>query len=170
MRLRFVYSCSVALFAAVVLAGCGGSTTEPLAHSGSAVVKGEQPAAVYAKIARLARTCWFKPGDPVLSKHTFYAQAPADGGSAAITIFEKGTRDKRGQKAYEIEFNRRIKATQIETVNRRLPYALAQKLTADVNRWSQGNTACQSYSDAAGQGGAPGSRTTISPALGRSGQ
>ena len=170
MGLRFVFMRLAISAMAMALAGCGASTTEPTAHSGSAIVKGEQPAAVYANIARLARNCWFKPGDPVLSRHTFYAKAPADGSSANIIIFEKAAQNRRGQKAYEIEFNRRIKATQIETVNRRLPYALAQKLTADVNRWSQGNQTCNAYSESAVQGGAPGSRTNVSPALSRSTQ
>lgn len=156
------------VLSSAVLAGCGsGATNEPLAHSGSAVVKGELPSEVYARIAKLVRVCWFKPTDPILSKHVFYAKAPADGTTASIIIFEASSQNKRGPKAYEIAFNRRIKATQIDTINRRLAYALAQKLSADVNRWSQGNKTCESYSESGAQGIAPGSRTQISPAIDR---
>ncbi len=153
MVVRGIRNCAAVICIAMALAACGASTTDPIAHTGSAVVIGQKPSEVYTKIARLVRMCWFKPSDPVLSKHVFHATAPADGTKAVISIYEADNNRSRGRRAYSIEIKRRLKATQIETENRLLSYALAQKLTADVNRWSQGNEACQSYAASAPAGG-----------------
>ena len=127
MCLRRQIRIFAAMIAVLGLSACGAAVNEPIAHSGSAVVKGEQPSVVYAKIARLVRMCWFKPSAPVLSKHIFYAKAPADGGSASIIIFEKSSQKKRGLQAYSIEFNKRIKATQNRTDKQTVAVCLGSK-------------------------------------------
>lgn len=165
MVLRSTCKCAVVMCFTVGVAACGASTTEPIAHSGSAVVMGEQPTEVYAKIARLVRACWFKPSDPVLSRHIFHADVPADGTGAVISIYEADTKRSRGRRAYSITFKRRLKATQIETENRLLAYALAQKLTADVNRWSQGNEACQSFANSGAPTTGRGSHSGLTPSI-----
>lgn len=127
----------------------------PVAFTGTAAVIGERPAQVYAKIARRARACWFKPGDPVLTKHEFRAEAKGDGSSADINIYEVGAKN-RFRKAYVVKFRSRSDGTQIGTDNKLLPYALAQKMTADVGRWAQGNEACEGKATAVGGRGSYG--------------
>jgi len=169
MVVRRIIECAVLSCIAIGLAACGGLTKEPIAHSGSAVVMGKPPAEVYTKIARQVRTCWFKASDPVLTQHIFHATAPADGTGAVISIYEADKKRSRGRRAYSIAFKRRLKATQIETENRLLSYALAQKMTADVNRWAQGSEACESFSDSAPASGR-GSHSGSTPAISRPAQ
>lgn len=146
------------------------STTEPAALSSSTTVIGERPSELYARIAKLVRSCWLNPTDPVLKHHVFYAKAPADGTSAVIMIYETNSQNTRDARAFTITFSRRIKGTQIDVENRRLPYVLAQKLSADVNRWSQGSKTCQAASDERGSGVRPTPNVKTVPSPGRAAQ
>jgi len=154
--LRIAFVCVLLVCTAIGVASCGiSSTNEPMVLSSSTTVMGKRPSEVYARIAKLVRSCWLNPTDPVLKHHVFYAKAPADDTSAVITIYETKSQNRRDARAFTISFSRRIKGTQIDIENRRLPYVLAQKLSADVNRWSQGNESCQAVSDDRGSGVRP---------------
>lgn len=141
------------LLAALGLTGCkiAGDLEVPVAFSSTASVMGESPAQVYGKIARRARACWFKPSNPVLTKHEFRADARADGSRADITIYEMKPKNKL-EKAFIVKFRSREGGTVIGTDNVTLPYALGQKLTADIGRWAQGNPACEGKPEPASAG------------------
>ena len=165
---------NVALLLAVLgLAGCkfAGDLEMPVAFSSTASVIGESPAQVYARIARRARACWLKPGDPVLTKHEFRAEARGDGSRADITIYEIKPKAKL-EKVFVVKFRSREDGTVIGTDNISLPYALAQKLTADVGRWAQGNQACEGKPSAgtAGRGSYGQPQSASAPPGGASGR
>jgi hypothetical protein len=146
-----------------------GDLEMPVAFSSTASVIGESPAQVYAKIAKRARACWFTPGDPVLTKHEFRADARADGSRADITIYDVKPKNKL-EKAYVIKFRSREDGTVIGTDNLTLPYALGQKLTADVGRWAQGNQACEGKPGPASAGRGSHAQPASAPPGGASGR
>jgi len=163
----------VLLFAAFGLAGCkiAGDLEMPVAFSSTASVIGESPAQVYARIARRARACWFEPGNPVLTKHEFRAEARGDGSRADINIYEVKPKGKL-DKVFVVKFRSREDGTVIGTDNISLPYALGQKLTSDVGRWAQGNQACEGKPNAgsAGRGSHGQPQSASAPPGGASGR
>jgi hypothetical protein len=140
------------------LAGCkiAGDLEMPVAFSSTASVIGESPAQVYAKIARRARACWFKP------------EARGDGSRADINIYEVKPQGKF-DKVFVVKFRSREDGTVIGTDNISLPYALGQKLTADVGRWAQGNQACEGK-PSAGRGSYGQPQSASAPPGGASGR
>ena len=140
-------SVAAALAAGMVLAACQTSgklpDAKPAKHAQTTVVAGSSPTDVYAKLAGRVKNCWLNPADPVLTKHIFHAEASPDGSATNIVIHERAPDGRRGLKAYTINFESRGRDTKVVTANQRLPYALSQKLSADVGRWVQGSTLCE---------------------------
>ena len=150
---------AVALAAVCALAACGatgsggGGGQAPVSQGPVIIVKGSTPVQLYSHIARQVRSCWLNPRDPVLTKHVFRAEAGAGGPSGRATNIEihEQTRDaKRGLKAFTINFVAVRDGTQIIAQNHKLPYALGQKLAADVGYWSQGGPNCSGPAQASG--------------------
>ena len=137
--------------ALLALSGCGGansvgtSSDAGVSQSPTTIVKGQSPVQLYSVIAQRIRACWFNPRDPVLTKHVFRAKAGAGGTSGSVTaivIHERTKEQKRGLKAFSINFAALRDGTRIDMVNNKLPYALGQKLMSDVGYWSQGGPNC----------------------------
>ena len=140
------------LSGSLALAGCGaGGSTNPndgrlVSQSPTSLVKGQAPVQLYSHVARQVRACWFNPRDPVLTKHVFRGEAGAGGASGVqtgIAIYEQTPQQKLGLKAFTIDFKPVRGGTQVEAKNQRLPYALGQKLVADVGYWVQGGANCE---------------------------
>lgn len=143
--MRELLSLCSAVIAAGVLAGCGASSTVPSSSGQTSVLPGVSPAQAYTTVARQIRACWFNPTDPVLTRHVFRAEAGAGGPQVPetnVVIYDRTPDGKRGLKAYSVAFEKRGKGTVVNTANHRLPYALGQKLTADVGYWIQGGANC----------------------------
>ncbi|MGI9381648.1 MAG: hypothetical protein ACR2PO_00715 [Methyloligellaceae bacterium] len=141
MRRTFIWIAAIATAAG--LSACRSSTaTVPVARGPVTVVSGK-PTEVYSQVARQIRGCWLKPSDPVLTKHTFHAEAAPDGSATNIAIHERTTDGKRGLKAFTVVFQPRdSRNTTVVAENHRLPYALGQVLVADVGRWASGDSTC----------------------------
>lgn len=142
---------------AVLLSACGtsGGTSgnAPVSAGPVTTVKGSTPTQLYSHMARQVRTCWLNPRDPVLTKHVFRGEAGAGGPSGAetkIVIHEQTPDLKRGLKAFSINFAPVRGGTRVEAQNHKLPYALGQKLVADVGYWAQGGPNCDGPAPAAG--------------------
>lgn len=142
---------AVLLSGPAALTGCSaGGGANPgdgalVSQSPTSIVKGQAPVQLYSHVARQVRACWFNPRDPVLTKHVFRGEAGAGGPSGAetgITIYEQTPQQKLGLKAFAIDFKPVRGGTQVEAKNLRLPYALGQKLVADVGYWTQGGPNC----------------------------
>lgn len=144
--MRFLSNISAITLCGALLAGCGGVTaTAPQSHGQTSVLTGTAPAQAYALVARQIKACWFNPTNPVLTRHIFRADAPAGGGATSqtnVVIYDKTPDGKRGLKTYSVLFEKRNKDTVVKTQNHKLPYALAQKLSADVGFWIQGGANC----------------------------
>ncbi|MHA1164267.1 MAG: hypothetical protein ACTSP0_01635 [Alphaproteobacteria bacterium] len=131
-----------ALAAVGVLGACGsGSGNAPISRGPETIVKGSNPTQLFSHISKQIRTCWLNPRDPVLTKHVFRAEA-ATGGETRIIISELTPDQKRGLKAFSIDFKPLSGGTRINAQNHRLQYGLAQKLTSDVGYWAQGGFSC----------------------------
>lgn len=144
--MRILTKISAVMFCGGLLAACGGTaTTSPQGHGQKSILPGTAPAQAYALVARQIKACWFNPTSPVLTNHIFRAAAPAGGAATSqtnVVIYSKTPDGRRGLKTYSIKFEPRNKGTAVETQNHKLPYALAQKLTADVGYWIQGGANC----------------------------
>lgn len=150
---------AAALGAGLMLSACGatgsggGGGQAPVSQGPQIIVKGSTPAQLYSHIARQVRACWFKPANPVLTRHEFHAEAGAGGRSGNVTKIEifKRTKDaKRGLRAFTIDFRPLRDGTQILARNHKLPYALGQKLVSDVGYWAQGGPNCDGPARTAG--------------------
>ena len=152
-----------ALAAVGVLGACGsGGGDAPVSQGPVMIVKGSNPTQLFSHISKQIRTCWLNPRDPVLTKHVFRAEAAASttGGVTKIIISETAGDQKRGLKAFTIDFNQLSDGTRINAQNHRLQYGLSQKLISDVGYWSQGGVSCdgpgtQSSSDLRGSVSGP---------------
>ncbi len=150
--MRALTSICIAVFATGSLAGCGASPTAPAASGQTSVLPGVSPAQAYTTVARQIKACWFNPTDPVLTRHVFRAEAGAGSSPNSqtnVVIYDRTPDGKRGLKAYSVSFEQRGKGTVVDTANHRLPYALGQKLTADVGYWIQGGATCDGPAAAA---------------------
>ncbi len=137
--------------AVLVLGACGsGGGNAPVSQAPSMIVKGSNPTQLFSHISKQIRTCWLNPRDPVLTKHVFRAEA-ATGGETKIIISDRTPDQKRGLKAFTIDFKPLRDGTQLAATNHSLKYGLAQKLNSDLGYWAQGGVSCD------GPGGAPGS-------------
>lgn len=109
---------------------------------------------VYARIARGANACWFAAGGPLKRDYIYHAEAdaPSRGGKAEITIHarEPSHPNPRGAKAYRIQIDPDGEAAKIQTENLRMTELAANEMTADVNRWANGEQGCAGNSTAAG--------------------
>jgi hypothetical protein len=98
------------------------------------------PTEVYTRIARGVLTCWFGAAGPLKSAYIYHAEAePASkGGRSEIKIMtrEADADDPRALRAYGIVIEPGDGAAKVEVENRKLTEPLAQRLTADVERWS----------------------------------
>jgi hypothetical protein len=152
----------MALFAAA----CGGPSVSPAPSGQTSVLPGVSPAHAYTLVGRQVRTCWFNPADPVLTRHEFRAEAGAGNDQQTnIVIYERTREGKLGLKAYTVSFEPRGDGTVVNTSNLKLPYALGQKMTADVGYWIQGGANCDG--PAAGAGSARGSSAPPGPQVSR---
>lgn len=152
-----------------MLSSCGatgsGSGGAPVSRGPTTIVKGSTPVQLYSHIARQVRGCWFNPSSPVLTKHVFRGEAGAatTGANATrIIIYDETPDRRRGLKAFSIDFEPVRGGTKINVKNQRLPYALGQKLVADVGYWAQGGPNCDGPVQASGgpRGSVSGPRVT----------
>lgn len=147
-RNRLTALCVIGL-AALAASACGSSTVStgsgpgPAGHGQTSILPNTTPAQAYTMVARQIKACWFKPSDPVLTKHIFRAESPPGrNATTTVVIYGTGPDGRRGLKSYTIDFEPRSKGTLVKTANLKLPYALAQKLTGDVGYWVQGGANC----------------------------
>lgn len=144
--MRPALNVSVFVLASLAVSACGGSVSTTSSHGQTSVLPGTSPVQAYTQVARQIKGCWFKPSDPVLPRHVFRAEAPADGpqaGQTVVVIYDRAPDGRLGLKAYTVSFLKRGKGTVVTTQNHKLPYALAQKLTGDVGYWVQGGVTCE---------------------------
>jgi len=155
--------------AAWSLSACGtsgGSGSAPVSQGPKTTVTGTTAVQVYSHLARQVRTCWFNPSAPVLTKHVFRGEAAANTTGAKVTkiaIYDQAPDRKRGLKAFTIDIQPERNGAQIIAQNQRLPYALGQKLVADVGYWAQGGVNCDGpaqASNAVSRGSVAGPRVT----------
>lgn len=133
-----------------VLAGCSGglpqldvSSITPIAQP--KVVGG--PTEVYARLARAALACWFAPNGPLKADYTYSADAePASrGGKAQIAVHVKDPEVPNrpsGAKVFVVRIEPEGETAHVSTENRKLQEPVAEQLTKDVARWSQGDIEC----------------------------
>lgn len=132
---------ALALALAAISAACGkpGGLTTRLAPTGSDVPALMKPAEAYAVVARLVRSCWLNATPPLVPGHEFNAAAnPGQG--ARIDLVEKTPTGYL--RSYSIGFAASLGGTEITTQNQRFSEQLAQRLNADVARWSRGELTC----------------------------
>ena len=106
------------------------------------------PTELYARIGRGAMACWFGANGPLKLGYIFHAEAePASrGGKAEIVIHarELGQPNPRGPKAYRVNIVPVGETASVQPENLRMPEAVGAAMTADVERWSKGESACSS--------------------------
>lgn len=144
--MRDIHATLVSLALALVAAGCTAIGESAPTQRRTALVIGSKPSDLYALIARRIRGCWFDSSDPVLTHHEMRKQMNADSTGIEVAINELGA-GKSSPVVYAIAFKPDARGTRINMENLRLPYALGQKLSADIGRWAQGNLNCESFAD-----------------------
>ena len=106
------------------------------------------PTQLYARIGRGAMACWFGANGPLKLGYIYHAEAePASrGGKAEIVIHarELGQPNPRGPKAYRVNIVPVGETASVQPENLRMPEAVGAAMTADVERWSKGESACSS--------------------------
>jgi hypothetical protein len=103
------------------------------------------PIAAYAAVALAIKKCWLGPPKPRLGNHNFDGEASLDnGGHARISIYERVEGKKLGKFAFKAEFRASGGGAQIESANARLSDVEAERLLADIARWSTGGQGCAS--------------------------
>ncbi len=150
--MRMLTTIAVTALCGALLTACGSTAPAPSNHGQTSILPGTSPAQAYAMVGRQIKACWFNPTNPVLTRHVFRADAPAGRAANAqtnIVIYDRTPDGKRGLKTYSVLFEARSKGTVVTTANHKLPYALAQKLTADVGYWIQGGANCDGPAPAA---------------------
>ena len=121
-----------------VVAGCSDTELLDVASTvGTSNAVGET-ATVYARVARSARSCWFKRGGPIKKTHMFYAEASpqAEGGRAEISIRKRRKDGKPGEKAFIVSLVPSGGNTLYSTRNVSLEEKLSNRLMGDVKRWA----------------------------------
>ena len=140
---------TVLLGACLVLTGCAeGLSFNPATIgliAGSTKVA-RSPTAVYALVARGAKSCWFALDGPLHATHIFRAKAePAARGAAAeIKIYDRARDNKLGLLAFSIDIagSHSIVPGHVTMENQRLAKPLAARMERDVKRWKSGTTGC----------------------------
>ena len=106
------------------------------------------PTELYARVGRGAMACWFGANGPLKLGYIYHAEAePASrGGKAEIVIHarELGQPNPRGPKAYRVNIVPVGETASVQPENLRMPEAVGAAMTADVERWSKGESACSS--------------------------
>ncbi len=102
---------------------------------------------LYTKVARGAVGCWFGASGPLKAAYIYHAEAdaPSRGGKAEITIHQRdpGNANPRGPKAYLIRIDPKDESNAtVATENLKMPEPMSANMTADVNRWSRGDSGC----------------------------
>ena len=159
------------VLAAIWLSGCGGGggaepaalTLPKMPNLTSAIPEPPPPAEVsapqsatelYTRIARGSIGCWFGANGGMKKDYIYHADAdaPSRGGKALITIHvrDPSQPNPRGAKAYKVMITPtgETSAT-IATENLKMPDEQAKAMTADVNRWAQGEEGCSAATTAA---------------------
>jgi len=136
----------LAIFTVLLLptTGCTDAEILDVASSiGTSNAVGE-PATVYARVARTARSCWFKPDGLIKNTHMFYAEvAPkAEGGRAEISVRKRRKNGKPGDKAYIVSLAPAGENTLYNTRNISFDEIRAAKMTRDVHRWANAELGC----------------------------
>lgn len=129
----------------VLTAACTDSEILDVASTiGTSNAVGE-PATVYARIARSARACWFRPKGLIKKPHMFYAEAApaAEGGQAEISIRTRQSDGKPGDKAYIVSLAPAGSNTLYSTRNISLDEKIANRLDRDVRRWANAEIGCK---------------------------
>ena len=100
---------------------------------------------VYARVARSARACWFKPGGLIKKTHMFYAvaQPQAQGGRVEISIRLRLKEGHPGEKAFIISLVPAGENTLYSTRNINLDKTISAKMTRDVERWANAELGCE---------------------------
>lgn len=128
----------------ISVAGCSDPEILDVASTiGTSNAVGET-ATVYARIARSARSCWFKPGGLIKKTHMFYAEAEpqAEGGRAEISIRERQKDGSPGEKAFIVSLVPSGGDTLYTTRNISLEEQISNRLSRDVKRWANAELGC----------------------------
>ena len=137
----------IALLSVIIMPAAGCSDTEILdvaATIGTSNAVGA-PTTVYARVARSARTCWFKPGGMITKDHMFFAKvAPkAEGGRAEISVRKRKEDGRPGKKAFIVSLAPAGENTLYDTRNISLDKKTAAQMTRDVERWANAELGCE---------------------------
>ena len=104
------------------------------------------PTELYARIGRGAMACWFGANGPLKLGYIYHAEAePASrGGKAEIVIHarELGQPNPRGPKAFRVGIVPVGETATVQSENLKMPEPMGSAMTADVERWSKGESAC----------------------------
>lgn len=116
--------------------------------AGSSEKTAGTPTELYGRIGRGAMACWFGANGPLKLGYIYHAEAePASrGGKAEIIIHarELGQPNPRGPKAFLVNISPVGETASVQSENLKMPEAMGRAMTADVERWSRGETACSS--------------------------
>ena len=136
----------IAIIALLTFSSTGCSDTEILDVASTIATSNAlgETQTVYARIARSARACWFKPGGLIKNTHMFYAEAQpqAQGGRAELSIRLRRQDGRPGDKAYLVSLVPAGTNTLYATRNITLAEKTAGKLTRDVKRWANAELGC----------------------------
>lgn len=106
------------------------------------------PVAAYTKFARQIRRCWLAGDNSPLGRLKFYAKASNGAEQKAdIQLLHMLEGAKRGVPAYSIQLLKSGEGAAAYIENHRLNEDVAARLRQDLERWAQGDVACE-YSGA----------------------
>jgi hypothetical protein len=113
----------------------------------------------YTRIGRGALTCWFGAAGPLKGVYIYHADAepPSKGGKAEIVVRtrDKDATDPRSLKAFAVDILPTPEGTRVDVENLKVEAALAERLRADVFRWSANEEGCGEAPVTAGWSAAP---------------
>lgn len=113
----------------------------------------------YTRIGRGALTCWFGASGPLKGLYIYHADAepPSKGGKAEIVVrtLDKTATDPRSLRAFAVDILPTPEGTRVDVENLKVEPALAERLRADVFRWSANEEGCGEAPVTAGWSAAP---------------
>ncbi len=129
---------------ALPFAACGDTEILSVAATVGANTAPGETSDVYARIARQAKACWFRPNGLIKKNHMFFASADpqAQGGKVEISIRRRTKKGKPGAKSFIIGLVPAGANTLYSTRNIDLDKKTSSRLSRDVRRWANLELGC----------------------------
>ncbi|MFF0949804.1 hypothetical protein ACFYE9_19675 [Rhizobium leguminosarum] len=90
------------------------------------------------RVALGANACWFKSGDPAFAAYKLAPELNSFSGRPRILLVHKGSPESRPLLVVQAEGS----PSRLQAFGPMMQEPVAGRITADVNRWSGGNKAC----------------------------